>query len=481
MNVSFKHLVKELYSLRSGFSTWLASRNMFVTLATLSQCKIVISNQIDSLAAINIRDQITIYLHPNVVNHYKVDQQVCYFLLMHELRHLTQLRGCHDWSKWVNFKPLTIALLDILPDNSAKKYGITDMDADLEYKHDIFNLAADAAIHEDIEKLFDDDIFERVRGLSALLDKVEITENNSDYGPVTVSFIQKMVDFPLERGQDWVYYARAMIRSLASRVRKEPKLAQLIVDRQILRKIAGSSSIAHLMDDEELTKIDRSLMRSEGASKAMIEAQLDLDSVEAAFLEGDDRREVHQARSHLSQAIQKILCIVRRTITEAQVEEIKRKRTYHRPNIIVPEAPGKILKRKNDKSNSSILVFDTSGSMWLPILMENMANLAFQMMKRKLIKQAFCCDVDIYPIENIASGSVELTGCGGTAWTVDHNSDLISRVYGNQVPNEPVSIYYCTDEEVYGLGEAQEDPRVNLVVINLPRIINENSYKKAKL
>ncbi|MFK7823591.1 MAG: hypothetical protein AB8G05_05515 [Oligoflexales bacterium] len=484
MDQTFQGLSNELYAIRGGFATWLATRRMFVTLATFSQARIVISEEIDSLAAIYTREQITIYLHPVVVAHYQEDHQACYFLLMHELRHLTQVRGTYDWSKLVNCKPLTSALLDILPPGIARKYGITDINTDLEYKHHIFNLAADAAIHEDIVRLFERNIFSRVGRLTKLHrgeSEAKADEEAADVEPVTVDFLEKIVGTPLERGQDWVYYARAMIQSLAQRVRKEPQLAQLIVDRQILRKISGSAPAEHLLHDDELAAIDRSLMRAEGESKKMIEAQLEAHNSDVPCLEGDDFSETHQARKEVNKAIQKILQIVKNTITAAQVKHPKIRRSYHRPHMFVADAPGRMLTRSRDKKSSSVLVVDTSGSMWMPLIMENMASLAFHMMKRRLIEHAFCCDVELYPIENIASGSVTLMGCGGTAWTTEHNSEILSYLYGNELPKEPLTIYYCTDEEVYGLEEAIADQRVNLVIINLPQLIDEQTYMRAKV
>ncbi|MFK7827869.1 MAG: hypothetical protein AB8G05_27220 [Oligoflexales bacterium] len=483
MSFLSQNLSNELLALRGGFATWLAVKRMFVTLATFSQVRVVISTELDGLAAIYTREQITIYLHPVVVNHFKQDPQVCYFLLMHELRHLTQVRASYDWSKFVNCKPLVGALLEILPADIASKYGIKDIHSDLEYKHHIFNLAADAAIHEDIKKFFDVDIFERAGKLMQIHDEgaQESDENAADLGPVTVDFLEKVVGTPLERGLDWVYYARSMIRSLAQRIRKEPQLAQLIVDRQILRKIAGSSPAEHLFEDHELVEIDRCLMRAEGESKRMIEAQTDFAESDDPCLEGDELTETHQARKQVNQSIQKILEIVKKTITSSQKKAYKRRRTYHKPHNFVTDAPGRMRSRGTDKKQSSVLVVDTSGSMWMPLIMENMASLAFHMKKRKLIDQAFCCDVEIYPIENIASGSVTLMGCGGTAWTVEHNSLLLESVYGGETPKEPLTIYYCTDEEVYGLEEALDDKRVNLVVINLPKLIDEQTYGQAKL
>jgi hypothetical protein len=462
--------------IRADFSTWTANRGMFETLALFAQVRLIISSEMDSLAAIKHSDTIYLYLHSYVAEHYENNKEPCFFLLMHELRHLTQSKFVRDWSHLVNFAPLWQSLTESIPKSMLLQAGITSLDSDFDLKHDIFNIAADAAIHEDLVTLFRPEILEDIATLMQAQDMAKTGEASHHSGLVTVPYVEKIAGRPLERSKDWLYYAKEIVVSLSSRIRREPDLARLLLSRQILRKIHEKYYADQGLDDGALSAVDLILGRAKGESKKILEAQI-AQSHQFAGMQALDYEEVYQARSDLNQAIKKILQNVQSAIKIHQKPKQTERRTYTHPHKFLPEAPG--LKRQTLRlpHSEAVLVLDTSGSMWIPELLEQMAALTYQLKKRELLTCAYCCDVALHPLEISFGGYVKMKGSGGTVWTRDHHTKILDDLK----TTKKIDIYYCTDEDVYGLEDALRDDRVNLVVVNIPNLIHEGLYEKAKM
>jgi hypothetical protein len=62
---------------------------------------------------------------------------------------------------------------------------------------------------------------------------------------------------------------------------------------------------------------------------------------------------------------------------------------------------------------------------------------------------------------------VRVEGGGGTVWTTQHHTKILDDLG----LKEGVRILYVTDEMVWGLKEAKEDPRVELSVLHLPSLL----------
>ncbi len=470
----------DLLEIRASFSTWLAQRRLFESLATFAQVRLLVSTQIDSLAAISNQGGIFLYLHKDALNHYRKDPEVLYFLLMHELRHLTQTQSVRDWSHLVNFNPLVCALRSVLPIDVLKRAGIGNLEDDFDLKHDLFNLAADAAIHEDLVGLFSEKLMDR---LAAFMTKREQSSNPNkpldplmEVGPITVSFLEKITRTPLERNQDWLYYTKNLVSSLSLRIQAEPDLASILIDRQILRRIIERGIDEHQIDYDSLAEIDKILGRARGESRKLVESFL-AGKGGTIPIEGDDAEEVYQARKEINKAVKTVIDLVRSAVTKGQRRKFSRIRTYARPHLFLADAPGRAELQREEDIADAVLVLDTSGSMWVPELLEQMAMVAYQLEKRRLIVASYCCDVAIHRLESARNGAIHFKGSGGTAWTIEHHTEILR----NLNTTRKINIYYCTDEDVYGLNEALDDDRVNLTVVNIPRLIHSELYKRAKL
>ena len=469
-----------LLELRASFSTWLAERRLFETLATFAQVQIVISIQIDTLAAISNQNGVFLYLHREALEHYRVDPEILYFLLMHELRHLAQSRSVRDWRHLISFAPLVRALQKSLPLDALRRAGIADIEGDFDLKHEIFNLAADAAIHEDLRGIFGTDVMDRLSRFMTQRELQSTSEVSSDplaeVGPVTVPLLEKITRTPLESDQDWLYYAKNLVKSLALRVQAEPGLAHILVDRQILRRISERGVDKHQIDYDSLSSIDQILGRAKGESRKLVESYL-AHSNASDLLEGNDIEEVYQARKELNQAVKQIIELVRSAITRGQRRKNREIRTYGRPHLFLAGFPGKAESIREGDVADSVLVLDTSGSMWIPELLEQMAMVAYHLEKRELICRAYCCDVQVHRLENMHSGTIRFKGMGGTAWTREHNTEILRDLNTDR----KINIYYCTDEDVFGLEDAMQDDRVQLTVINVPRLIQPDLHSRARL
>ncbi len=468
---------QRLLQIRSDFVTWAANRQMFETICLFSQVKVVVTDRLESLAAISNGGRTYLYLHRYLIDRYHVKPEFCFFVIMHELRHLYQSTTWRDWSRLLNFAPLFDALSKKIPREVLERAGITDLENESEIKHDIFNLAADAAIHEDLVHIFGsemiafaaDFITERERDLRGGKDIVKT-------GLITVDYLKQMTRVPLESGQDWLYYAKHLIDSLSTRISNEPDLAMLLVERQILKRIQENGIGKCDLNQLNLAEIDFALGRANGESKKMMESYIN-QSAAGPGTDGLDFEETHLARNEINAFITKVMELARSAVIVGRRSKIKETKSFARPHNFIDQAPGRIVKYRETPHRDAVIVLDTSGSMWFPELLEQMANLVVQLRKRDLLLKAYCCDVVLHKLEMTRAGNVKFKGSGGTTWTRDHHTQILEDLNMKR----KITIYYCTDGEVNGLADALEDERVTLEVINVPQLINEQAYIKAKL
>ena len=87
---------------------------------------------------------------------------------------------------------------------------------------------------------------------------------------------------------------------------------------------------------------------------------------------------------------------------------------------------------------------------------------------RNLIMTIYSCDVVLRPLSLAGSRMVKLEGGGATAWTKDHHSKILS----DHGLEKGIRILYLTDGDALGLEEAKQDPRVELHVLNIPRLLD---------
>jgi len=266
------------------------------------------------------------------------------------------------------------------------------------------------------------------------------------------------------------------VASFSHRVKTEPNLASLLIDRQILSRFQSQGLAENDLDEDAFAVIDLILGRASDESKKMIAYQRSINA-EGPGYEALDYEEVHQARRKLTTAIKRVLEVIKAKVTTGQRQKAKERRSYAKPHLFINESPGRQDTPKEGPRPEAVIVLDTSGSMWMPELLAQMASLVYQLRRRKVISKAYCCDTKLHPLEVSLGGNVKFKGAGGTSWTSDHHSQIIKDLKTNKT----ITIYYCTDGVVNGLEEAANDDRVSLYVINIPHMLNLELYEEAQL
>lgn len=466
-----------LLQIRIDFAAWAARRQMFETLNIISQMHLSVSSASNCLASISFERGGNLTLHSFVVENYERYQEECFFLLMHELRHLAQTTSCREWEHLLDFSPLWQAMNDRVASKLLQEAGLKNFDDDVDLKHDITSWAADAAIHEDLVRLFSPDILTRMGVLSHAQDLI----NNPDvdvamYHPLGVADIEQVSKQVLEPGQDWLYYAKAMVNGMAMRIRREPAFAQSILERGVLRLLRGHFYSGEAASDAALYAMDAVLKRAQGTAKAMFAAQPDYAML-GPGTEALDHEELYEARREINSAIKELVRLIKSSVNTGQRPRRQERRSYAQPHLFLAEAPGQRIQYCKAPHEEVILVLDSSGSMWIPELLAPMAAMAHELQKRGSLRQAYCCDVRLHPLTISTVGSITFKGAGGTVWSPDHHTQIINDLKLSKKP----TIYYCTDEAVNGLEEACKDERVNLKIINIPKLIQSDVYQRAKL
>ncbi|MBP9708944.1 MAG: hypothetical protein KBD78_15010 [Oligoflexales bacterium] len=467
----------EITHFRASFLTWLTKKQFFASLALFSQVQIIYTGKQRSLASILVDHGIYIRVNAEFFQLWHEDERFGFFVMMHELRHITQFHTTSSWDHLIDFSKLYRALETHYSRSELEQYGFKDSIETLELKNTLSNIAADAAIHEDLRKLFEGDIIAdlnaartriaREKGLIAADEKIDM---------VTVEDLEKLLDQKLDRSQDWLYYCQQLVVKLSHRIKSDRLFAGIFVENRILEYFSlRSFDLNEFADD---ASVELELKKSEIVHASLVEAaEADGEVIYNIHYIGGDAVETYQARRKLNQMIKNIIQYIQSCIKRGESQKIAMTRSYRQPHRFIAEAPGTILRSRREDKAEQVIVFDTSGSMWYPQVLSQMATLAYFLERKKVIKRAYCCDVELHRLDSLHSKSVEFKGAGATYWTRGHHDQILADLGTTQ----KITIYYCTDGDVYGLADARKDPRVNLVEINIPALINEGLLNKANL
>ncbi len=470
-------LQSEITHFRASFLTWLTKKQFFSSLALFSQVQIIYTGKQRSIASILVDHGIFIRVNAEFFELWHEDERFGFFVMMHELRHITQFHTTSSWDHLIDFSKLYRALEVHYTQNELEKFGFKDSIEALKLKSTLSNIAADAAIHEDLRKLFEGDIIAdlnsartrlaREKGLLAVDEKIEI---------ITVEDLEILLDKKLERSQDWLYYCQQLIVQLSHRIKSNRLFARIFVENRILDYFSWRSFDLNEFADDASVELE--LKKSEIIQTSLVKAA----AVEGgAFYDfhnlSGNAIETYQARRKLNQMIKKIIQHIQSSIKKGESQKIIMTRSYSQPHRFITGVPGTILRSRKENKAEQVIVFDTSGSMWYPQVLSQMATLAYFLERKKVIKRAYCCDVELHRMDSLHSKSVEFKGAGGTYWTRGHHDQILADLGTSQ----KITIYYCTDGDVCGLADALKDPRVNLVEINIPELIDESLLNKANL
>jgi len=159
---------RKFYQLRSDFSSFCVTNQLFYTLALLTTCEIRMDHSLPALAALSANGKkMEVIFHPLAVDLWEKNRRAAFFLFCHELRHIVQAASLRAVEEMVDLEPIREVLVSKkkqASDKAAKDKWQESIDAldDREnqkwkmQRHRIANVTMDAALHQDLAALFPD-------------------------------------------------------------------------------------------------------------------------------------------------------------------------------------------------------------------------------------------------------------------------------------------------------------------------------------
>ncbi|RZA27023.1 MAG: hypothetical protein EOP10_01630 [Proteobacteria bacterium] len=448
----------KLLEIRAAFATWLCSKGYYHTLALAAQANYRIDPKMDSIAAICMSPLgFSIALRPGILGLFDVRPEAMFFLLLHELRHVRQFRSIHYQDQLLSLKPIEDVIMEKTPQLRRKESVRSDTMAD--FKEYVTNVAADAALHEDLIDLFGQDVFHDLE----CYDEETGTLGEPVRELITVARLNKDFGLTMNPKQDWLYYAREIVVGYAKYLRDDE--AKLF---EFLQGILAPGMLRMELDQhigDFSYQLEQMIMAADREKKKL--KSIDFYNVNSPDLEPGDDVTVFENRRHLNDQIKAALRTIEERIRRLNRPQMKEVQSYGRVNVSLKGLPGRMTASRNDGRAVDALVIDVSGSMWTPIFIEQMLSLARHMAQAGRLKALYSCDVVLKELSLRNSGTVEVVGGGGTEWSLKQHDQLLKDFN----VKEGLRVIYCTDEEVSGLEGALKDPRVELSVLNIPDLL----------
>lgn len=155
--------------MRSDFCAWCAYHQFFNTLALLSTCELRMNHTLPAPAAIRISPKrLEISIHPTVINLWEEggeSRHAAFFLFCHELRHIVQVSDMSAIEDLIDLEPIRDVFVDKKTEASTQEHkdnwqkAIDEIDKKesrqwRQRRFQVANLTMDAALHQDVLKLF---------------------------------------------------------------------------------------------------------------------------------------------------------------------------------------------------------------------------------------------------------------------------------------------------------------------------------------
>ena len=476
LEFSLEEAVGTLGPARIGFCTWAARNQLHFALTLSGSVAYIIDDSLKTLIAVsNQHGALRILMHPYALYLFRLEPECFYFLIMHELRHLLQIRDFAEAQQLINIEAIErvfLAKVDLILLHGLHPPSREQLDR---LRHNIFNIAADAALHVDLRDLFGDGIMASIDKFLKIVVPMMDPDNKSDLddiGMITVAGLRTITNNQeLSSNRDWLYYAKAYVAYLADKFGKAE-------DGEFLSWIQTGASIGQLyavdkhdFTFDEVDTVRRAVTRATTGAKRLREACHSERSARRSRLkygrdEGDDVAEIN-GRVALNQRIKAAVERVHVTVRSKRLALGRGRYSYGVANCVLPGLPGRRSEIRPQRGRFVVLVLDTSRSMWIPGFFQQMVALARYLKERRLLSHVYTCDTQITRVNLEASGAVYLAGGGGTSWTVGHNTQLLCDLG----IKSGVDIYYATDGDVHGLDDAVRDNRVSIQIINIPNLL----------
>ncbi|MBC7531833.1 MAG: hypothetical protein H7318_09660 [Oligoflexus sp.] len=449
----------KLMEIRAAFATWLCKKGYYHTLALAAQATYRLDPKMDSIAAICMSPVgFSIALRPGILGLFDLRPESLFFILLHELRHVRQFRSIHHQDQLLSLKPIDDVVLERAP--QARRQQGFRADSLTEFKAYIINIAADAALHEDLIDVF---------GLDVLRDLECYDEETGKIGEpvrelITVSRLNKDFGLTMNPKQDWLYYAREIVVGYANHLRNNENHLLELLQGALAPGLPLMELDQHLGDFS--FHLEEVLMAADREKKKLV--ALDAYNAHVGDLEPGDDVTIFENRRHLNEQIKAALRSIEEKIRRLNRPQMKEVQSYGRVNLCLKGLPGRMSTIKNEGRAVDALVIDVSGSMWAPIFIEQMLSLARHMAQAGRLKALYSCDVVLKELPLRNSGTVEVQGGGGTEWSLKQHDQLLK----DFDMKEGLRVIYCTDEEVSGLDLTRKDPRVELSILNIPDLLH---------
>lgn len=459
------------FNLRANFCAWLNSHGMFNTLALAGAVNFKLDENIP-IAAVGYHNKtIHVIINPCVL---AFPEEVQYFIISHELRHVFQLR---DFS-------LAMELFDWTP--------LGDVDKTTGYfrklAHTVFNFGGDIALNQDVAKLLSNyskgyngdsaAVVELVREtIIAHSIATDPTVRREDIAgilmPDTLRELAKKKGIDIEVYDDmcYTYYGNTYIELMKDEMSKACESA--LEMEKFIKDIAENGFDQHNFGegaDGEGGEIVISAAAQKAIEKALNESQrLSRQAGKGA----SDATTVVTGKQEVLSHMKKFIKKLKVTVGVANVQKFGFRKTYNRRNRKFPyESTITGKKRVDIQTPSVILVIDTSGSMYDVDVLRGMVGFGQELEKQNKLAALYCCDTELHKVEGNLR-NLKLIGGGGTVFDNDIVNQLLEE---NNV--DKATIIYLTDEYVYGLDEVKKNNNVKLIVVNVPegfKVRSENA------
>lgn len=537
-----KEYRRQFYHMRSEFSAWCVSNQMYYTLALLTTCEIRMDEKLPALAAIVAQSKkLEVVFHPLAIEIWEANKYAAYFLFCHELRHIVQACSLRSVEELIDLEPIREVYLNKQKEATTQEakeewQRIIDSLDDKENKrwrnqrHAIANITMDAALHQDVFKVFDSHVENQVneflrnrfvpylKGFSfetiakdsvvAGSSKEELEEQMKNFGPNKRSKLESFIK-EKERSEEEIL-AEAMKMNI--HIQTVPSLIDMFNGSQGFQTSLDSKTRYEWLQlaDEYTRWLAHNIQESADPNNPESqegEGDQDSENVLDSHDFGDPNQS-NQAREELERKVrdairrseqeakamahragtsagdadmmgdstEKLNSKIQETLRKMKIKFIRifadsnqKKYFFSKINRIFSEInylPG---QRKEEKpSPQVVLVLDTSGSMWCPQYVNQMLAMARMLHKENKLHSMYYCDTELHKVDFNASASKQaVLGGGGT----ELNVETCEKIQSMERLSKGWELVYATDEYCYGLEEAKKDPRWKIHVINVPNML----------
>lgn len=391
-----------LFERRSQFIDWLMKKDMYITLAVMSQCRIQAVDDLPCAAGISIKEPCVIMFHTATLE--QLTQDEFNTLMLHELYHFPQLVYSNDIWKSVEY-----------PEE------VTTPEAKKALTKALLNMAMDMSLHEQLAMLLTEKkLKDTIKNV--LVKFKTITDPKANLGEINGCFATE----DMEKNKDTAYYVSQLIKNNVSFDNLDSHEFEDVTEEQ-------AAGIGKMIEDA--VSSGKAMANGKGRLASDQDITLGKDP-----LLGKIRTAIERIRTHTNRIAQ---------------GKSSSRYNWGFANKFWTGLPGR--STHVEKTSGVFFVADTSGSMCSPQILNQMIPAVEQLAKRHLIVKAYSCDTELTGFGKTVKGG------GGTELTGRHVQQI--RDEHKLKPTDKIDIIYLTDGQVWGLEDIEQDPYTSLHLV----------------